>query len=190
MRAVDQALDVSGGEREGMRHVARGKIREIAFGQRLQRETRAAGADREHGTVAVGFQHDLRAVRQLAHDVVEHMRRHGGRAAGSGFRGQGLRHLEVEVGRLQRQAGIFGADQHVAEDRNGIAAFDHAMDVAQRFQKLRALDGDLHCNTRLIPEMEKPGGRKARRGNGDPKSRIKSDLIKPPGGPQGGADRA
>jgi hypothetical protein len=24
------------------------------------------------------------------------------------------------------------------------------MDVAQRFQQLRAFDGDLHCNTRLI----------------------------------------
>jgi hypothetical protein len=24
------------------------------------------------------------------------------------------------------------------------------MDVAQRFQELRAFDGDLHCNTRLI----------------------------------------
>ncbi|MEA2817832.1 MAG: hypothetical protein QOI93_5683, partial [Rhodospirillaceae bacterium] len=31
-------------------------------------------------------------------------------------------------------------------------------DVAQRFQELRAFDGDLHCNTRLIPKMEKPGG--------------------------------
>jgi hypothetical protein len=38
--------------------------------------------------------------------------------------------------------------------------------------------------------MEKPGGQKARRGNGNPKSRIKWDLIKLPGGPQGGADRA
>jgi hypothetical protein len=34
------------------------------------------------------------------------------------------------------------------------------MDVAQRLQELRAFDGDLHCNTRLIPEMEKPGGPK------------------------------
>jgi hypothetical protein len=34
------------------------------------------------------------------------------------------------------------------------------MDVAQRLQELRAFDGDLHCNTRLIPKMEKPGGPK------------------------------
>jgi hypothetical protein len=32
------------------------------------------------------------------------------------------------------------------------------MHVAQRFQELRALDGNLHSNIRPIPEMEKPGG--------------------------------
>jgi hypothetical protein len=31
------------------------------------------------------------------------------------------------------------------------------MDVAQRFKELRAFDGDLHCNTRLIPEDGKAG---------------------------------
>ena len=143
-----------------MRHVAGGEIGEIVFGQRLQREARAAGADRQHRAVAVAFQHDLRAVGQFAHDVVKHMRRHGGRAAGRGFRGKRLRHLKVEVGGLQRQPRVFGADQHVAEDRNGVAALDHAMDVAQRLQELRAFDGDLHCNTRPIPKMEKPGGPK------------------------------
>jgi hypothetical protein len=119
---------------------------------------------RQHRAVAVALQHDLRAIGQFAHDVVEHMRRHRRRAAGSGFRGECFRHLEVEVGRLQRQAGIFGTDQHIAENRDGVAALDHAMDMAQRFQELRTLDGDLHSNIRPIPEMEKPGGRKARRG--------------------------
>ena len=143
-----------------MRHVAGGEIGKIVLGQGLQREARAPGADRQHRAVAVAFQHDLRAVGQFAHDVVEHMRRHGGRAAGGGFSGQRFGHLEVEVGGLQRQPRVFGADQHVAEDRNGVAALDHAMDVAQRLQQLRAFDGDLHCNTRLILKMEKPGGPK------------------------------
>ena len=170
-----------------MRHVAGGEIREIAFGQGLQREARAAGADRQHRTVAVGFQHDLRAVGQFADDVVEHMRRHGGGAAGRGFRRQRFGHLEVEVGRLQRQPGVFGADQHVAEDRDGVAALDHAMDVAQRFQQLRAFDGDLHCITR-----QRWKSRAARKGSAAAletrKAGSGSDLIKPPGGPQGGAD--
>jgi hypothetical protein len=64
---------------------------------------------------------------------------------------------------LSDSLGVFGADQHVAEDRNGVAALDHAMDVAQRFQELRAFDGDLHCNTRLIQDG-KAGRLKARRG--------------------------
>jgi hypothetical protein len=128
-----------------MRHVAGGKIGEIVFGQGLQRETRTAGADRQHRAVAVAFQHDLRAFRQLAHDVVEHMRRHRGRAAGCGFRRQRFRHLQIKIGRLQRQSGIFGTDQHVAQDRNGVASLHHAMDVPQRLQELRAFDGDLHC---------------------------------------------
>jgi hypothetical protein len=114
-----------------MRHVAGGKIGEIALGQGLQREARAAGADRQHRAVAVALQHDLGAVGQFAHDVVEHVRRHGGRAAGSGFGRQRLRHLEIEVGGLQRQFGVFGAHQHVAEDRDGVAALDHAMHVAE-----------------------------------------------------------
>ncbi|MEZ0058327.1 hypothetical protein ABIF26_003835 [Bradyrhizobium elkanii] len=103
--------------------------REVALGQGLQREARAAGTHRQHRAVAIGFQHDLRAVGQLADDVVEHVRGHRGRAGGSGFGGQGLRHLEVEVGRFQRQFGALGADQHVAEDRDGVATLDHAVNV-------------------------------------------------------------
>ncbi len=128
--AVDQPFQVGCRQRKRMRHVAGRKIGKIVFRQGLQREARAAGADRQHRTVAVAFQHDLRAVGQFAHDVVKHMRRHGGRTAGCGFRRQRLGHLKVEVGGLQRQPRVFGPDQHVAEDRNGVAAFDHAMDVA------------------------------------------------------------
>jgi hypothetical protein len=38
------------------------------------------------------------------------------------------------------------------------------MDVAQGFQKLRAFDGNLHCNTRPIRRWKSRGGPKARRG--------------------------
>ena len=79
---VDQPLEVGGGEREAVRHLAGGEIGKIALRQGLQREARAPGADRQHGAVAGGLEHDLRALRQLAHDLVEHVRRHRGRAAG------------------------------------------------------------------------------------------------------------
>src|SRR5207244_2063184 len=39
-----------------------------------------------------------------------------------------------------------------AEDRNRIAALDHAVDMAQRLQELRAFDRNLHCTTRPIPK--------------------------------------
>ena len=159
-----------------MRHVAGGKVREVVFRQRLQREARAAGADRQYRAVAIAFQNDLRAIGQFAHDVVEHVRRHGGGTAGSGFRGKRLRHLEVEIGCLQRQPGIFGSDQHVAEDRNGVAALDHAMDVAQRFQELRAFDGDLHCIPARSSKMEKPGGPKGAPRHLIPESRTSYSI--------------
>jgi len=123
----------------------------VVFGQRLQRETGPSGADRQHRAVAVTFQHDLGAIGEFAHDVVEHMCRHRGRPAGCGFCRQRLRHFEIKVGGFERQPPVLGAEQHVTEDRNGVAAFDHTMDVAQRFQELRAFDGNLHSNTRLIP---------------------------------------
>ena len=44
-----------------------------------------------------------------------------------------------------------------------MTTFDHTVHVAKRFQELRPFDGNLHCNTRLMPKMETPGGHKARR---------------------------
>jgi hypothetical protein len=144
LRAVDQPLHIGGRQRERMRHLARGKVREIALRQGLQRKARAAGADGQHGAVAGRLEHDLRSFRQLAHDVVEHVRRHGGRAAVADFGGERFDDFEIEVGRLQAEAGILRPQKHVAEDGNRIATFDDAMNVSQRFEKLRALDGDLH----------------------------------------------
>jgi hypothetical protein len=47
---------------------------------------------------------------------------------------------------------VLGAQQDVAEDRNCVPPLDHAMDVTQRFQELRAFDGDLHCYIRPIQQ--------------------------------------
>ncbi len=60
------------------------------------------------------------------------------------FRGERLGDFEVEVGRLQAQAGVLRPQEHIAENGDRIAAFDDAMNVAQRLQQLCALDGDLH----------------------------------------------
>ena len=83
VRLVDQALQVGALEREFVRHLARRKIGKVAFRQRLQGEARTAGAYRQRCPVAGKFQNDLRALRQLAHDVIEHMGGHRGRSAGA-----------------------------------------------------------------------------------------------------------
>ena len=147
---VDQPLEVGGRQLETVGHLAGGEIGKVALRQGLQREARAAGADRQRSAVAGGFEHDLRALRQLAHDLVEHVRRHGGRAAGADLGRDRLGHFEVEIGGLEGKLGLLGPDQHVGEDRNRVAALDHAMDVAQRLQQLCAFDRDLHDEPRSI----------------------------------------
>jgi len=74
---------------------------------------------------------------------------------GAGTVVDGLDHLEVEVGRLERELGALGADQHVGENRNGVAPLDHAMHVGQRSQELGALDRDLHAEPRWM-EVKAP----------------------------------
>ena len=63
---VDQPLEIGGRKREGVRHLAGGEVGKVALGQGLQGEPGAAGANRQHGAVAGGLDHDLRALRQLA----------------------------------------------------------------------------------------------------------------------------
>ena len=129
-------------------HLARSEIGKIAFRQCLQRETRTAGADRQRGAVAGGFKHDLRAFGQFAHDVVEHMRRHRRRPAGAGFGRDRVGHFEIEVGGLQAEFRTVSANEHIGEDRNGVAPLHRAMHVAKRFQQFGALYGDLHREIR------------------------------------------
>ena len=151
---VDEALEIGGLEREFVRHLAGSKIGKVALRQSLQCEPRTAGADRQRGAVAGGFQHDLRALGQLAHDVVEHVRGHRGRSAGRGFGGDGVGHFEIEVGRLQAQLRAVGAKQHVGENGNGVAPLYRAMHMPERPQQFGTLYGDLHrknpfTNTRV-----------------------------------------
>ena len=143
LRAVDQPLQHLGGEREGDRQLAGIQIGKIGIGQHLQREARAAGLQR-HGLSRARIERDLGAVGQLAHDVVEHV---GGDGAGARLLDRG-RHavddLHVEVGRLQRELVAIGAQQHVGQDRDGVAPLDDAMDVVERLQEVRPFDSDAH----------------------------------------------
>ena len=147
---VDQAFEIGCRELERVRHLARREIGEIALRQRLQGKAGAAGADRQHGPVAGGLEHDLRALGELAHDLIEHVRRHRGRAAWAHLRRDGLRNLEIEVGRLEGELRFVRLDQHIRQNWDGVAALDHAVDMAERLQQRCAFDGDLHLSVRLL----------------------------------------
>ena len=129
-----------------MGEIAGCQVGEVGGGQALEEEARAPGADQQLAGFAGGLKADLRAFRQFAHDVVDDMRRRGGRA-GLGDIGRGrFGRFEVEIGAFQRQLAVARLDQHVGEDRDGVAPLDDAMDVAQSLQQGRALYGDLHRN--------------------------------------------
>jgi hypothetical protein len=68
----------------------------------------------------------------------------GRRAVLGDIGGDPLGRLEVEIRALQRQFAVTCFDQHIGEDRNGVAPLDDAMHVPKRFKQDRTLDGDLH----------------------------------------------
>ena len=72
------------------------------------------------------------------------MGRNGGRAVLGDVGWNLLGRLEVEIRALERQFAVLGLDQHISEDRNGVAPLDDAMHVSQSFEQDRTLDGDLH----------------------------------------------
>ena len=109
MGFVDQPLEVAGGEGEIVAEFARGEVGEIAVRQSLKVEPRTPGAQLQLAGFAIRFERDLRAVRQLADNLIEGMRGHRRRAGGADVRRQSLGDFQVEIGRLQEQAHVFGA---------------------------------------------------------------------------------
>jgi hypothetical protein len=53
------------------------------------------------------------------------------------------------------------------------------MHVAQRLQQLRAFDGDLHCNTRLIQRWKSRAAERRAAASETRKAQSKLDLIEP-----------
>ena len=128
-----------------MRHLAGGEVREIGLRQGLQREARAAGAEQHLAGVAGRLERDLRARRAACARCRRAM--WAGTVVAPGCAtsaGERLDHLEVEIGRLQRSAALVGAQQHVRQDRDGVAPLDDAMDMAQGLQQGGPFDRDLH----------------------------------------------
>ena len=96
---VDQPLQIVGRQAEAMGQGARRHLREILFRQAGQLEAHRAGGDRQPPAFAgEQFGLHLRAVGQLAHDVVEHMRGRRGRAVAQHVGRDGFDDLDVQIG--------------------------------------------------------------------------------------------
>ena len=159
-RFVDQPLQIVGGEAELVGQGARRHLREILFRQARQLEAHRAGADRQPAAFAgEQFGLHLRAVRQLAHDVVEHVRGRGGRAVAQHVGRDGFDDLDVQIGGGELQRALGRLDHHVREDRDGVAPFDDALNMAQRLQKSAAFDVDFHGSSdcRAVPRKAPSG---------------------------------
>jgi hypothetical protein len=103
--------------------------------QRLQGEAGAAREDGHALAVASLLELQLRAIRQLPHDVIEHMGRHRG-GAGLGDLGRhAFDDLDVEVGRGELQLPVARLDEHVGEDRNRVAALHDALHMGERLEE-------------------------------------------------------
>ena len=105
---------------------------------------RPPGGDVQPPRGAVVAELDHGAVGQLAGDLVQGDRGDGG-GAGALDHGIGaVQHLDVEVGGAEADLVALGLDQQVGEDRNGVAALDDGLRLADRLEQRRAFDADLH----------------------------------------------
>src|SRR5450631_2671241 len=96
-------------EVETVAKLARREVGKIAVRQGLQIEPRTPGAQLQLAFPAIGIERHLRAVRQLADDLIEDMRGQRGRAGRADIRWQALGHLKIEVRRLEKQRLALGA---------------------------------------------------------------------------------
>ena len=139
-RLVEQPFQVKSGDREFMGHLTGGEIGEVLGWQRLQGEPGLARGQRQAVALRIAQHLDFGAVGQLAHDVVQHVRRygHGPRRRHLGRRL--LDHLALEIGSLELELARGSLQQNVRKDRDGRAPLNNAGDVAQRPQELASFD--------------------------------------------------
>jgi hypothetical protein len=71
-----------------------------------------------------------RAIGQLAHDFVQGDGADGGGAGAGHLRGGPVDHLDVEIGGAETHLLSLRLDQHVGEDRDGVAALDDRLRLA------------------------------------------------------------
>ena len=119
-------------------------IREISFRQGLQLELGLTRRHTDQWAVLVSLQGDLAAFRQFAHNVIKKM---GGHSDGPFFLHlpfHSFGHVHIKVSGLEGDELGFGTDQHIGENRDGVAPFHNPVHVCQSRQKDRAFKCDFH----------------------------------------------
>ena len=111
--AVDQGAEFGRRQREVVRQLAARHQRIVLRREAGEGESRAAGAQHYRVALAARLDFDLRALAQLADDVIEGVGRCAGPALAFDLSGDALDDLEIHIGRAQRQPARFGAQQHV-----------------------------------------------------------------------------
>ena len=145
---VDQAAQVLGGKLEAAGELGLGELRELFRRQGGKREGGPPAAQPDAVRAVFGLQLHLRAIGQLAGDVVKHLRRQRGAAARDRIGVHSLHGAQLQVGRREAQPPVRRFEHDIAQNRDGVGPFDHALRMAERFQELAAFDGELHRRSR------------------------------------------
>jgi hypothetical protein len=163
---LDQPLQLLGVDVEGMAEIGRVERRKIGRRQHLELEAGLA-AGQDHAPVfGLEFETDLRAVGELAHDIVQHMRRNSRSALRRHLGGKGLDDLDIEIGRGQDEFAAPPLDPHIGQDGDRVAALDDAGDMIERLGERASFDDQTHCvileprdrTMRGQPPLTKRGG--------------------------------
>ncbi len=125
--------------------------REIPGRQHRQVEARASGRNRQPRVFGGVAQLHVRALGQLAHDLIEGVGGGGDLARALHLGGGLVDDLHVQVRGREGQRPPVGGQQHIGQDRDGVAPFDDALHMAEGLQERRALDGQPH----LVRSFEK-----------------------------------
>ena len=125
---------------------------------------------------------DLRAVRQLADDLVERMGRRRGRAGLGRIRLDRLGDGEVHVGRRQAEPALLGGDQDVGQDRDRVPPLDDTLHMGQRLQKGCPFDRQFHDLVAVTRGQKSGLDTPFRRLQNAPAERSESIARGPPAG--------
>jgi len=100
---------------------------------------------------------------EISEQAPGEIERGGQTTAPADRRGHALDDGEIHVGRRQSKRTVGGLDQHVGEDRDGVAPFDDALHMRQGLQEGAALDGKFHGVLELsLGSKLRPAGSAAR----------------------------